>query len=228
LQAGHNGVTLSPAETAELAQWLDSLAGAPPSPGPAPTEPTEPGPGSCAACHGLPPSGTSFPDTGGAHAAHAALPGVGADCSVCHLGAAHDGFVDLAFPTRFDARSGPATHNLDGTCSSVSCHGGETTPEWWTGTIVVEAQCRSCHQSGTSEYNGYFSGRHARHIDREGLDCTVCHSTAGLAGIHFAGLGTPEPEGVAAATIGGTGTRVTAYNPTNGTCTTSCHGSERW
>jgi len=33
--------------------------------------------------------------------------------------------VDLGFPAGFDAESGPATDNLDSTCSSFHCHGNE-------------------------------------------------------------------------------------------------------
>lgn len=224
LQAGHQGVSLSAAEVEALAAWLDLLA-PPAEPGPADPPPTT---GSCTACHGQPPSGTSFPNTRGAHAAHANLPTVGGDCSVCHLGAAHNGSVELELPLQFDARSGPATDNLDGTCSNISCHGGQRTPDWWTGTIAVETQCRSCHQAGTSQYNGYSSGRHTLHVQNRGYDCTECHSTARLQGVHFAGLDTPETEGVAASTLGGAGTRVTGYDPSTRNCTTSCHSSERW
>jgi predicted CxxxxCH...CXXCH cytochrome family protein len=137
--------------------------------------------------------------------------------------------VDLAFPATLDAGRGQAADNLDGTCSNLSCHGGQTTPEWWTGTIAVDVQCRSCHEAGTGEDNGYFSGRHTLHVSRRGYDCTVCHSTARLADVHFAGLDTPGREGVAPTTIGGADTRVTSYNPATRSCSTQgCHGSERW
>lgn len=235
LQAGHMGALLSGAEEQALAAWLDQLAGPTDPTNPTdptgPTDPTDPPPpvGSCTACHGMPPSGNAFPNTAGAHAAHAALPTVGSDCTVCHLGAAHNGAVDLAFPATLDAGRGPATDNLDGTCSNLSCHGGQTTPEWWTGTIAVDAQCRSCHEAGTGEDNGYFSGRHTLHVQKRGYDCTVCHSTAHLADVHFTGLDTPGREGVAATTIGGAGTQVTSYTPQTGTCSTQgCHGSKRW
>jgi predicted CxxxxCH...CXXCH cytochrome family protein len=137
--------------------------------------------------------------------------------------------VDLAFPATLDAGRGRATDNGDGTCSNLSCHGGQTTPEWWTGSIAVDVQCLSCHAAGTGEANGYFSGRHTLHVQRRGYDCTVCHSTARLAGVHFTGLDTPGREGVAATTIGGADTRVTSYTPATGSCSTQgCHGSKRW
>lgn len=228
LAAGHQGIVLSGAELEALAAWLDSLA-VPTQPPPPPGGGNEPPLGSCTACHGQPPSGAAFPNTAGAHAVHAALPTVGADCTVCHLGAVHDGAVDLAFPTTFDGRRGPATDNLDGTCSNVSCHGGQTTPEWWTGSIAVDVQCRSCHAAGTGEDNGYSSGRHTLHVQNRGYDCTVCHSTARLEGLHFSGLDTPGRQRVAASTVGGSDTQVTAYGSETRNCSTQgCHGSKRW
>jgi predicted CxxxxCH...CXXCH cytochrome family protein len=181
----------------------------------------------CTLCHGQPPSGTSYPDTAGAHAVHTALASVGGDCTICHLGAAHNSQVDLGFPDTFDAKSGPATDNLDGTCSSVKCHGGQTTPDWWSGSIAVDTQCTSCHSSGTSQYNSYSSGRHSKHVNGEGFSCTVCHNTDALGNGHFSNLETSGFELDPAATVGGGSTRVGSYS--NGTCSSiACHGSQRW
>ena len=114
----------------------------------------------CTSCHGKPPTGTVAPNSAGAHNtvtghfnAGVTLPD---GCSTCHDGAGsgttkHDnGTVDVAFLTIYSAKSGTAVHNADGTCSSVSCHGGQTTPVWLTGTIDVSTQCTSCHSFGTS------------------------------------------------------------------------------
>jgi predicted CxxxxCH...CXXCH cytochrome family protein len=181
----------------------------------------------CTLCHGQPPSGNSFPDTAGAHAVHTSLASVGGDCSICHLGAGHNSQVDLGFPAAFDAKSGPATDNLDGTCSSVKCHGGQTTPDWWSGSIAVDTECTSCHSSGTSQYNSYSSGRHSKHVNGEGFSCTVCHNTTVLGSGHFNNLETSGFELNPADTIGGGSTRVGSYS--NGTCSNiACHGSERW
>jgi predicted CxxxxCH...CXXCH cytochrome family protein len=181
----------------------------------------------CTACHGQPPSGSSFPNTAGAHASHVALPSISKDCGVCHAGAPHDSQVQVFIDARFDAESGAAAYNGDGTCSNVSCHGGQTTPDWWTGAIVVDTQCSSCHASGTSQYNSYFSGRHSLHL-RQGFACTVCHNTGTLQNDHFSNLATPEFEQSPATTIGGGGsTRVGSYS--SGTCSSiACHGSQRW
>jgi predicted CxxxxCH...CXXCH cytochrome family protein len=189
---------------------------------------SDPGPdySDCTLCHGQPPSGNSYPNTAGAHAVHTALASVGGNCSICHLGAAHNSQVDLGFPAGFNAKSGPATDNLDGTCSSIKCHGGKTTPDWWSGSIAVNTQCASCHSSGTSQYNSYSSGRHAKHI-QEGYSCTVCHDTTTLQNGHFGNLESTSFELSPASTIGGGSTRVGSYS--NGTCSSiACHGSKGW
>jgi predicted CxxxxCH...CXXCH cytochrome family protein len=189
---------------------------------------SDPGPdySDCTLCHGQPPSGNSYPNTAGAHAVHTALASVGGNCSICHLGAAHNSQVDLGFPAGFNAKSGPATDNLDGTCSSIKCHGGKTTPDWWSGSIAVNTQCASCHSSGTSQYNSYSSGRHAKHI-QEGYSCTVCHDTTTLQNGHFGNLESTSFELSPASTIGGGSTSVGSYS--NGTCSSiACRGSKGW
>ncbi|PNU20039.1 hypothetical protein C2E25_09640 [Geothermobacter hydrogeniphilus] len=179
----------------------------------------------CTACHGQPPNGTVAPNTAGAHAAHKTLPGVGTDCSVCHTGHDHNGQVDLGFPAAYDSKNATATDNQNGQCSNISCHGGKTTPDWWSGSIAVNSQCTSCHASGTGEYNSYNSGKHSKHI-REGFACTVCHNTAKMDN-HFGDLTTPAFETSPAGTIGGGSTRVGSY--ANGKCSSiQCHGSESW
>jgi predicted CxxxxCH...CXXCH cytochrome family protein len=208
--------SLTPEEVQAIADVLPAATG--PAPGPDYSD--------CTACHGQPPSGDTYPDTAGAHAVHIELASVAGDCAVCHLEAAHNGQVDLAFPASFDAKSGQATDNLDGTCSTVICHGGQTTPDWWTGSIAVDTQCTSCHASGSSEYNSYSSGQHSRHV-RQGFSCTVCHNTDVLVTGHFSNLESTGFELSPAATIGGGSTRVGSYS--NGTCSSiECHGSERW
>ncbi len=193
-----------------------------------------PGPdyGDCTACHGQPPAGNSYPNVAGAHAFHNSLASVNNNCATCHIGAAHNGTVDLEITATFDAKSGAATANSNNTCSSVSCHGGQTTPNWQTGTIAVDTQCTSCHSSGTNQYNGYYTGQHSRHINK-GYSCTVCHNTTKLATGHFNNLATSSFETDPAATIGGGSTRVNSYTPssskpTSGSCMPSCHGSENW
>jgi predicted CxxxxCH...CXXCH cytochrome family protein len=188
----------------------------------------DPGPdySDCTVCHGQPPSGNNYPNTAGAHTVHTALASVGGNCSICHLEAAHNSQVDLGFPAGFNAKSGPATDNLDGTCSNIKCHGGKITPDWWSGNIAVDTQCTSCHASGTSQYNSYSSGQHSRHI-RQGYSCTVCHNTTKLRNGHFSNLESSGFELSPASTIGGGSTRVGSYS--NGTCSSvSCHGSHRW
>jgi predicted CxxxxCH...CXXCH cytochrome family protein len=195
----------------------------------------------CTSCHGNPPSGTVDPNRAGAHNsvtghfnAQVTLPDA---CNTCHNGAGsgtlkHDnGTVDVSILASYNAKSGTAVHNADGTCSEVSCHGGQTTPVWNTGSINVKTQCTLCHVVGTSagtpEYNSPWSGRHDLHVNTQGIACTACHDTAKLAVNHFTTLDTPALEGPASATIGGQpNTLVTDY--TGGNCTNACHVTRSW
>jgi len=121
----------------------------------------------------------------------------------------------------YNAKSGTAAYNpASVTCSNVSCHGGQATPNWLTGTINVNTQCASCHISGTAQYNSYFSGRHSLHVGLAA--CTECHDTTKLAGVHFSDLNTT-------AMINSYQTILSGLNYTGtatalGTCTLTCHG----
>jgi predicted CxxxxCH...CXXCH cytochrome family protein len=174
----------------------------------------------CTSCHGDPPSGATYPNVAGRHAVHGALPGVGI-CTPCHNGLdtgtlehynranarpGRDALRvppgDVAFPGAYNAESGPAAFNpTNRTCSSVICHGGQATPDWQTATanaIDVPNACLSCHVSGTTQYNSYFSGRHARHISEFGLSATTCKRCHDPAKVnvtgHFQNLATPAFE----------------------------------
>ena len=207
---------------------LQAIAGALPA-----APPGGPDYSNCTACHGQPPSGNSYPNMAGRHAVHTALPSINNSCAACHAGAAHNGTVDLGVTSSFNAKSGTATVNSNMTCANVSCHGGQTTPVWQTGSIAVDTQCTSCHASGTTQYNSYASGRHSLHISR-GYACTVCHNPTKLATGHFSNLTTSTFEQDPAATIGGGSTSIGNYAPsatraTSGTCSSIvCHGSQSW
>jgi predicted CxxxxCH...CXXCH cytochrome family protein len=198
-----------------------------------PAAPPGPDYGDCTACHGQPPAGNSYPNVAGAHAIHTSLASVKNNCATCHAGAGHNGTVNQGIAAVYNAKSGSATANSNNTCSSVSCHGGQTTPNWQTGSIAVDNQCTSCHASGTGQYNSFSSGRHSKHISA-GYSCTVCHNTTKLATGHFSNLATSSFEQDPAATIGGGSTSVGSYTPstsnaTSGTCSSiSCHGSKSW
>jgi predicted CxxxxCH...CXXCH cytochrome family protein len=190
----------------------------------------------CTSCHGTPPDGTTVPNRAAAHnttSGHFA-PGVVLpdSCNTCHNGAGagtskHDnGTVDIVLLTAYSSNSGTAVHNADGTCSNISCHGGQTTPPWLTGSIILSTQCTLCHAYGTSEYNSFVSGQHDFHVNTLGKPCVACHYTVTLAENHFTTLNTRTMEGSAAATIGGGGTVVTNY--VGGTCTNECHDPRSW
>ena len=213
LGTGHNGLSLATTDIDTLAAWLDTFTAA----GGTPT-PTD-----CTSCHSQPPDGTVAPNEAGAHAVHMALANIDS-CDTCHLGASHNGTVDLAFPANYDAKSGTAVGYSDNTCSNISCHGGKDTPNWYTGQISVDSECTACHASGTSQYNSYNSGDHRRHSS---YACTVCHNTTKLATQHFSNLSTTTFEGAASATIGGGSTRISSYDPSTRRCV-GCHGSATW
>ena len=173
-----------------------------------------------------------FPNKSGAHATHNALFSGGTLCDTCHNGAGtntqnhFNGVVNVLFLSTYNAKSGPAVYNLDVTCSKVSCHGGQQTPAWLTGTIDVNTQCASCHVFGTAlatpEYNSFYSGEHDFHVNTLHFPCTHCHDTTNLAVNHFTRLDTTTMEGPAAATLNSN------LNYTGGTCTPLCHTTRSW
>jgi predicted CxxxxCH...CXXCH cytochrome family protein len=189
----------------------------------------------CLSCHGDPPDGTVYPNIASAHNANTGhfapqvtLPD---SCNTCHNGAGTGtanhfrGFVTVQFLSIYNAKSGTAVYNADGTCSNVSCHGGQTTPAFLTGSIQVDNQCTSCHAFGTSEYNSYVSGEHFLHVSTLGFPCTFCHDPQLLIVNHFTTLNTPTTQAPASATIYNTGSWMTY---TNGSCTPVCHVTRTW
>jgi predicted CxxxxCH...CXXCH cytochrome family protein len=186
----------------------------------------------CTSCHGNPPSGSVAPNRTGAHgsvtghfAAQVTLPD---GCNTCHSGAGsgtvnHDtGTVLVSFAGSYNAKSGTAVRNGDGTCSSVSCHGGQTTPVWITGSLDIATQCTSCHAFGIAEYNSYASGQHGYHVNSLQISCVSCHDIDKLAVNHFTTLNTSALEGPAAATLNSN------VNYDGMTCTPLCHGKDTW
>ncbi len=220
----HNGNNLTAGEITAMAAYFDSQGSTttPPTTGTGGGTTTPPTTGACDSCHGQPPSGSSFPNTAGAHGTHRALIDVGTTCDNCHTGATHNDWVDLGFPTKWNAQSGAATDNLDGTCSSIICHGGQKTPDWTTGSIDVDSQCRSCHEYNTAQYNSFSSGQHNRHAERRNIACIECHDVAKLRNGHFSNLSTTAFEQDPADTINN------SLNFTGRSCNPSCHGSENW
>jgi predicted CxxxxCH...CXXCH cytochrome family protein len=200
-------------------------------------------PATCTTCHTFPPNGTpnQFPNIAGKHGIHNTFAGVHDVCDTCHNGAGFgsganhfmDNVVNVAFLATYNAESGgAATYNpANRTCSNVTCHGGQTTPDWQTTTanaINVNTQCSICHSQGTAQFNSYNSGDHG--INSSHTTCTNCHNTTTLAVNHFTNLSTTAMEGPASATIGGGTTFIPAgnYNPTTRSCSPSCHGTETW
>jgi predicted CxxxxCH...CXXCH cytochrome family protein len=213
----------------------------------------------CTSCHASPPNGgtpagAAYPNVPGAHGVHIALDNTGTpiSCNTCHSGLGSGTLAhynranaipgenalrvppgDAAFLATYDAETGASSFDNSAalSCSNVSCHGGQTTPSWQTGTLDVNNQCTNCHVSGTSQYNSYNSGEHTRHLNDFGTSsttCKYCHNTATLAVNHFTTLSTPAMEGPASATIGGAGTLITTWVPATQSCTPACHGTKTW
>ena len=227
----------------------------------------------CTSCHSQPPSGSVYPNVAGGHSGHDALNSAGTpvDCDTCHAGLgsggvdhydranARQGKNDLRVPPG-DASFG-ATYaanpaalpfiNTDLTCAGISCHGGQTTPDWQTGTIDVHfdsgpgvtpvSGCRQCHVLGTAqgvpEYNSPFSGLHQTHLEQISSSpggnalCTECHDMAnGSTGAnnHFLFLSTLDLlEGPASETVipadKNTVFSAGTYTVSTQTCTVTCH-----
>ncbi|MBE0602016.1 MAG: CxxxxCH/CxxCH domain-containing protein, partial [Deltaproteobacteria bacterium] len=138
---------------------------------------------------------------------------------------------DAAILAAYDAKSGISSFNAaNRTCSNVSCHGGQTTPDWQAaaGAIDVVNACTSCHFSGTTQYNSYNSGKHEVHIaqfGRSSTTCKQCHDATkvNVTG-HFQNLATYAFEQSPAATI----LPAVGYSRSRSTCNPACHGKERW
>lgn len=183
----------------------------------------------CGACHRIPPDGTKFPNLAGKHGKHATS--IKTSCDICHNGASgyigdhSNNVINFSFLAAYTPKTGltPSFDTTVKTCSNTSCHGGQTTPSWYTGSIDVTTQCGSCHSYGTSQYNSYISGRHYLHVvdQNDGpqpkLFCTDCHDTTLLAVNHFTALSTSVMEGPAGQTIKSS----VQYN--GGSCANSCH-----
>lgn len=208
----------------------------------------------CGSCHADPPSGaaTEYPNVAGAHAGHIALNDAGTtiSCNTCHdrlgtntlshynranarlgMDALRVPPGEVAFLAAYDAKSGTSSFNAaNRTCSNVSCHGGQTTPDWQAaaGTIDVVNACTSCHFSGTTQYNSYNSGKHEVHVARFGRSSTTCKQCHDATKVnvtgHFQNLATYAFEQSPSATI----LPAVGYNRSRSTCDPACHGKEKW
>ncbi len=221
------------------------------------------GAGTCLSCHsgpsGLPagPTGAAFPSIAGAHAKHMALPTT-LTCDSCHTNAGSgttthytNAYARVTPPTgpatvsiepAFNAKTGVATFvPASLTCSSTNCHGGQTTPNWRTGTLVSSTQCSSCHAVASSSasvvqyndaYGRHSSGTHNPMTVANAISCNTCHSmTNGSPGAadHFRFLRTANIEGLASGTIvfdntvTGPKTYSTSTAVGDGGCALTCH-----
>ncbi|MEJ2038339.1 MAG: hypothetical protein P8X55_05320 [Desulfosarcinaceae bacterium] len=194
----------------------------------------------CTSCHnqppdGLAPAGGQYPNREGAHGVHDALAGVGGNCSVCHQGAgsgtaAHfngGGAATVSLSATYNAQSGSAGYdgNSD-VCASTRCHGGQPTPNWWSGSLTVDIACEACHTTSTGQYNSATSGLHRYHVVSRHLDCTDCHSASLLAPGHFSNLATTafesNPWDTLKSSLG------YSHSTGRGCSVSGCHGAHYW
>ncbi len=194
----------------------------------------------CTSCHNWPPdgqtpAGNQFPNRDGAHAVHNALAGVNGNCSICHEGAGTEsedhfnggGPASVSLAATYNAQSGAAGYDAaDKTCGTTRCHGGQTTPDWFGGSVNVVNDCQDCHSTSSGQYNSATSGRHRKHVTEESLSCMECHDPTLLAADHFSNLATTGFEGNPWETLdSGLGYD---HSTGRGCSVNGCHGSERW
>jgi predicted CxxxxCH...CXXCH cytochrome family protein len=215
----------------------------------------------CTSCHNTPPDslapqGASQPNLIGKHDIHDGFTATTTDCTACHVGGGtgnlnHYDRADqttpnlpahLAFLPFYTAKTGGAAsyNDVNQTCSNIGCHGGQTTPDWTTGTISLTNDCTSCHRLATvsDQFNSYGSGRHSSHAETGGHaddlgfnpTCSACHNAANLpASDHFSNLDTAVVEGNPIATLLTGLSYDNTTDPANPTCTTNiavCHSGE--
>ena len=187
------------------------------------------------------------------------------DCEACHVGSvpedpAQTHYSNANMRTTGHPTAGPASVSVDPTfnamsggagttasasaftCSNISCHGGQVTPGWQTGTIPLDSPpnnyCRSCHKENKTktQYNDA-DGTHLENGTHSGASCSVCHlMTNGTNGAnnHWKYLDTTPvyatPDQLSSDTIHFDGTTATGgtYTPKttlgSGNCTVQCHG----
>ncbi|MBT1072231.1 CxxxxCH/CxxCH domain c-type cytochrome [Pelotalea chapellei] len=206
---------------------------------------------SCVSCHGAGttgPNGNSFPNRNNAHAKHLALNGV--TCGTCHNGAGSgtalhaNGITNVLLATTFSAKTGTFGYNA-GSCSAVSCHGGQVTPKWTAaGSITVATDCLKCHELGsapvapdttpTPQYNSFYSGKgiivpnlHQLHLQLS-FTCNSCHNIDKLNTVHFNTLSNHNFTAPANTIGDATGAKTSVTDYSAGNCTSVCHNVRKW
>ncbi len=152
-------------------------------------------------------------------------------CAECHAvpgDLAHvNGAVALSFGTL--ARTGGTTPAWNGSsCSASYCHGAfpngaAAAPVW---TSANSLGCSACHRPESGSSTAGYTNLHYKHVFEKGVACASCHgagysTTTVNAATHV--------DGTKRVVFGGTwnGGAVSGTF-SGGTCSISCHGSERW
>ena len=134
----------------------------------------------CMACHtgSLAPGGTG---SSGKHTVHLAI-----GCEVCHETYTNDarhgnGSNETISITSFDVNGSQGSlwgnvtvaFSEPGTCASISCHGGGSSPADWFSASV---SCSICHSTVTAMPS---DDRHIKHVTEKGYACPTCHEGRG-------------------------------------------------
>ena len=211
----------------------------------------------CTSCHGnsaqaataaaptyaAPPVDTLGATAGlrvGTHQSHVAgrAYSSGIACQDCHAGVGaytvghSNGVNDVAFtdgtsPSFNTGTFRPRSGTTPASCASTWCHavksrsgsssGGSLQTPAWTGSIT---SCTGCHGTPPS------TGEHSKHSGHH-VACDACHPGYGSS---WTGTSTVNKalhvNGVR--DVGGSGTRITSWNPATRSCRPVCHGSETW
>ncbi|NVN98921.1 MAG: CxxxxCH/CxxCH domain-containing protein [Geobacteraceae bacterium] len=210
----------------------------------------------CISCHGADPYGpygSTAPNRKFAHSKHTLLIPA---CKSCHpnagsgtpnharataTGGVRSAFVHITSSYKAKSYLSYGYNQSTGTCSGVSCHGGQDSPVWSSGTIAMVTDCLLCHQQGANkydpQYNSFYSGNyslvspplnlHTSHIGRGAL-CTDCHNIGILTDYakHFSGIGINNFTNPGATIGGGFPTKVGNYDTVQQKCSnTTCHTS---
>jgi predicted CxxxxCH...CXXCH cytochrome family protein len=185
------------------------------------------------ACQGTGAYGEAYPTRSGSHADHAFNDG-NFDCRVCHEGSGNyntSSFAEVHIASSYSSSAGLASYDSTTmTCSNVSCHGGNTTPSWFSANQIVEnLDCRQCHNYQSGEKTAITSLAHHEHMDSPmdrmaNITCTYCHDPNLVSEQHFSHITTAEMNGNAASTIYAT----YDYNgKEEASCSGSCHSNTK-
>ncbi len=205
----------------------------------------------CTSCHSsgsaIDPMTTNGSGGSGKHGAHVTDKAI--ECVICHEGykdkdthmngtyGKAESSTIVYFDT--DGSQGSSWGNVsavftdaDGTCDSISCHGGYGGVNWYS----TATGCSACHISGsiidplTTSGSGT-DGKHTVHVTGRAIDCQICHEDYKTIDTHMNGTyGKAESSTIVYFDTDGSqgsswGNVSAVFTDADGTCDSiSCHG----